>query len=414
MRQVRELSTLETLIDVASEPAQRPLDFALILQLRNSPDIQSLKIGAQSARTLFPRTNSFIRNNQWIPSQLADASVTVLQEDVDEDSSEQIKAFLDRPLDPKEQVPVQQLLIVNERARQTKLVTRFHHVVADGLSAAMWLGHQLRVAYGLESQPSVALQRQELVLRSHSSPVRKSEFAFGGAACPLWLRSNRRSNKRRWATFDFNAGRLRERCRRARGFTYNDLLVTCLLEVFVKWNSEHGRKRNVSLWLPVNIRKKPLAGFGNGTSRIRVYARYDDSLSIADKCREIRKQIAWSIRHGEWAIPNDLPFERWPAWVARPIIRGYLNRPRVDMGTAVFSHLERLDRSDELVFQNVERVECVGLLHKQHSLALNGSTQRSRTWLTFTYDPSLLFATDIDRLIEIYKDQLARAIRELR
>jgi hypothetical protein len=81
------------------------------------------------------------------------------------------------------------------------------------------------------------------------------------------------------------------------------------------------------------------------------------------------------------------------------------------MCTSVFSHVERLGTIDDPVFQNVERIECVGLLHKSHCLALNAATLRGTTWLTFTHDPNLLTQTDIEHLVQMYKEQIDLALR---
>ena len=40
------------------------------------------------------------------------------------------------------------------------------------------------------------------------------------------------------------AAELREGCRRAGGFTYNDLLATCALQVFTRWNRLHCNGRS--------------------------------------------------------------------------------------------------------------------------------------------------------------------------
>ena len=175
-------------------------------------------------------------------------------------------------------MPVQQLVVVDDVTNEVKLVTRFHHAVADGLSAAMWVSHQLRVAHEKIAPVAEVSPFQNLHLRSHPSPVKKSRYAYRGPSNPLWTRRAKPSRARRWRTIEFAAGELREGCRRAGGFTYNDLLATCALQVFTRWNSLHcnGRQQKVGLWLPVNIRQQSAVGFGNGTSRIRLYPRYDD------------------------------------------------------------------------------------------------------------------------------------------
>ncbi|MCA1603385.1 MAG: hypothetical protein LC776_17680, partial [Acidobacteria bacterium] len=139
---------------------------------------------------------------------------------------------------------------------------------------------------------------------------------------------------------------------------------------------------------------------------------YDDRTSLLNKSREIRRQVFWSNRHGEWAVPAEVPLASWPAWATDPLVRAYCNRPGIDMGTGVFSHVETMaGRSDE-AFRHLEKIESIGLLHARHSLAINGVTRDARTWLTFTYDPSLLSTGDIERVIEMYQDQLDAARRE--
>jgi hypothetical protein len=282
------------------------------------------------------------------------------------------------------------------------------------LSAALWLGHQLRVATGRESFVAEAATFQPLALRSHSSPVKKSQFAYRGPSHPLACSRSAPSRTRRWLTITVAAARLQERCRQTGGFTYNDLLATCALEVFIRWNRTHnaGHKHKVGLWLPVNIRQQSSSGFGNGTSRIRIYARFADHASLIEKCREVRRQVAWSLRHGEWSVPQNHPLTRLPVRVINPLLRSYLNRPRVDMATALFSHAERWGGVDE-IFQQVEKIECIGQLARPHCLAINGATHRGQTWLTFTYDPGLLSADDSQHFARMYQEQIARAEREL-
>jgi hypothetical protein len=404
------LTTLDFLISVA-ERRVRPLNFALILQLRNALTVENLKTGARSARFLFPTTGSYVLERRWVHTQKPEAGIEVISAN----DNEEIERFLDRPFDPTKTFPVEQLLVINGEGEARKLVTRFHHIAADGLSAAMWLRHQFRVAQGLEEGRKENEVHKAPTLREHPAPIRRSVFAFEGRSEQLWCRDNAPSHTRRWKTFQFNAALLRKRCRKAGGFTYNDLLAASLLEVLARWNKEHGVKhaRNVSLWFPVNIRDRPMSGFGNGTSRIRIYAQNGDSLSLADKCRAVRRQLSWSIRNGEWAVPPNPPLAQWPLWTVKPLLRSYLSRPSVDMCTSVFSHVERLGTPDEPAFDNVDEVESVGPLHKSHCLAVNGATLHGRTSLTFTYDPNLLTSADVDHLIELYEQQIDQALREL-
>jgi hypothetical protein len=294
-------------------------------------------------------------------------------------------------------------------------VTRFHHAAADGMSAILWLEHQLRVALGLETYHSELGHYQNLYLRTHSAPVKQSPFSFRRPSNRLWTSGSQPSRARRWRTITFNADHLRAGSRRIGEFTYNDLLVTCLLEILILWNLQNAHsKPEIGLWLPVNIRKDPSVGFGNGTSRIRLHARSCQKTCLISKCQSTRRQISWLFTHGEWAIPTAQPLKRLPFWALKPILRGYLNRPGIDMGTSVFSHFEQPRFTNSEVFKNVTGIDCIGLLHKRHCLAVNGSTHGSQTSLTFTYDPSLLTTADVDQLVAMYQEQIDRARAELK
>jgi hypothetical protein len=188
------------------------------------------------------------------------------------------------------------------------------------------------------------------------------------------------------------------------------------MEVFSSWNRLHcgDRRAKVGLWLPVNIRRQSAVGFGNGTGRVRLYNRYTERASLADKCREIRAQLSWSLQHGEWAVPAKPPFKSLPLRAMAPLLRCYLKRPWVDMATGVFSHAERWTGEGGEIFQHVEKIESIGQLDRRYCVAINGATHRGQTWLTFTYDPGLLSSDDLQRIVEMYQEQIALANRELR
>jgi len=403
------LSTLDLICLVMNHP-ERPLDFALVLHFKKSPGVEALQAGARSARNRYPTTGSYIDGKQWLRFNLPQEGGTLAE--ASSDPVVAIERFLERPFDPRREVPVQQLLVENRSDLSAQLLTRFHHTVADGLSAALWLEHQLGVACGQERPQTTLSPLRELELLHHPSPVRRSRFAYRGPSERLCSSGSRSSRQRLWFTVAIPTADLRERLGKRRGFTYNDLLATCALEVFRHWNRAHGKGHKVGLWVPVNIRKKRSLGFGNGTSRLRIYARYAEASSLVDKCREIHRQVFWSSRHGEWAVPRSPLLTRLPLQVMGPLLRGYFNRPWVDMATGVFSHVDRWQ--DKAHVDDVEKIECIGQMDGHHSVAINGATYRDQIWFTFTYDPSRLIATDIQCLAGMYEEQIVLARKELR
>ena len=427
------------LLDVAfhlMDTASSVQDFTLILHLRDMPDVDSFYAGAKSAMNRFPTSASCIDGHAWVWRENKYFKLQIVSAATDSESRSAIERFIDEPFDLRHQPPVRQMLILNG-PKGASLVTRFHHSAADGLSAALWLGHQLNVAYGLED---VEVERRpfvDLPLRNLPTSVRRSEFAFEGASDRLWTSDSRRSGRRRWITICFPAKELLKACRQVGGFTYNDLLATCTLEVFAEWNNcrggppwppviahrsclderaategrpyNHSRKSKIGLWVPMNIRRETTEGFGNGTSRIRLYARYNKDASLVEKCREVRRQVAWTSKHGEWVVPDIPWFTRVPRPIIGPLLRGYLKLPSVDMATGVFSHAGSWIANAGEAFKHVARIECVGLLHSRQSVALNAATHGSDTWLTFTYDKQLFSGNEARQLAQMYEQQIALA-----
>jgi len=161
--------------------------------------------------------------------------------------------------------------------------------------------------------------------------------------------------------------------------------------------------------MPMNIRREANAGFGNGTSRIRLYARYKGDASLVEKCREVRRQVSWTTEHGEWVVPEMPWFTRVPRAITRPLLRGYLNLSSIDMCTGVFSHAGSWIANAGEAFKQVEQIECVGLLHERQGVAINAATHHGQTWLSFTFDLQSLGAEEVQQLRQMYEQQIALA-----
>jgi len=401
------LSTLDYILSVMDSP-QSPLDFSICFRFRGRIDPQGLLRGANSARLLFPISNSLLSKKHWVPQAANDNCLSVIPSH--EEPAKTV--FINRPMKLGAESPVQQLLIVDRSQGTSTLVTKFHHAAADGTSAALWLNHQLAVAFDLEPPARSAFPYQRLPLKSVTNPVKRNRCTYEGPSDELWTARKKRFGERAWNSIDFEAAELRKFCRIAGGFTYGDLLAACALETLRIWNYQHlgEHKEKIGLWLPVNIRKHPSQGFGNGTSRVRIYATYPANASFQDKCREVRRQISWCISNGEWAIPDTRAIQLLPPCVTAPIIRRTLRRPSLDMGTGVFSHMDGWVRHLG-AFQTLQSIECIGLLHTAQALAINGATHDGRTWLTFTYDKGSFDSTHINRLAVLYLEQIDAARR---
>ena len=405
------LTMLDYILSVM-DTAQAPVDFAIIFHFNHKIDLDALVRGARSARRKFPTTGCRLMGNTWVTDpRLSEAA---LETAICRDASTTIEDFIHRPIDLHRDLPVRQL-VASGTDEKTILITRFHHAAADGMSAALWLRHQLEVVSEIGQVEHQVHSFEPPLLKSLKSSVRKSRFSYSGPSDKLATSRTFRSGLRSWETIVIDATHLRKSIRNVGGFTYSDLLATCALDAYAEWNRlhKHDDNQRISLWMPMNVRQRPSEGFGNGTSRIRVYATYARDASLVEKCRDVRRQIEWCTRHGEWVVPEIRTLVHLPRSITGPLLRRNLTRRSLDMATGVFSHADRWNSAAGGVFDSVERIECIGLLHPFHALAINGATHRGKTWLTFTYDNGLLTRSDVTQLKTLYKQRIDAAPQQL-
>lgn len=350
------------------DSAVRPLDGGLILTLSDVPSLEALERGAASARESYFVSRCVLDDRVW--RTVDEAPRIELVDDV--------QPFLDAG------APVREVPSPRQALAENRLVTVGHHAAGDLVSILAWVRHQLDVAFGRTPATPTSL-----TLRTCDAPVRKSRYAWSGASTRLWSRAGPSSVRRR-RKLDLVP------FRPAGDVTYNDALLVTALDVFTAFNASRGAPTDrIAVWCPINARAKPFEGFGNGSSRVRVYRRYGDDAPLDERAKNVREQVKWTREHGEWFVPTDHPLLSGPAW----LLRMYLSRPWVDMATGAFSHGERVGPgADETLWPEVEDLEIVGQLDKRHPFGIFGATFRGRTRLTLLYDPAQLNDEDVDQL----------------
>lgn len=385
------------ILDFAFASASRgtsSLDFAGILHLRMPIVLAALQAGALRAFAQYPVSACRAEGRSWLPDD-SPWSIEELSVTGTAARDQAIEEFLARPLDLRKKRGVRQLLVhcaprksgeAPSLPAQATLVAQMHHAVGDGLSLLLWLGAQLSGrSDGLGS----------LQLKTHHRPVGKSPLAFGSPSDRLRVGETTRRHKvrptrvRRWSTFD-----LRQATRQfsEKSFTYNDLISSALLRAIREWNAagagSSGETPRLSLWIPMNIRKVPFQGFGNGSSRIRLYDRYPVSDGYLALAHALRGQLRQARTEGHWAIPGASGrVLALPAWLARAFMKAYAHRPGLDMATLMFSHIERFPGQADF-FSKIEKLEFVTSLHDHHPISVVAISDGSRTTLGLTWDPA--------------------------
>ncbi|MES1210119.1 MAG: hypothetical protein ABUS79_29640, partial [Pseudomonadota bacterium] len=410
------------LVSLWMETPERPLDFVTIHRFRFAPPAASFARGMDSARHRFVVSGSRVGEDgrTWVPIDGVPPEgprALTLPHGPDGDAAgvAALHAFVDAPIDLTREPPVKQLLVVREGQAGATVATRFHHAGCDGVSAAAWLAHQWNVSF---DQAPAALARTPLPLahaageesprlRRHPAPRRRGPAAPWGPSPMLSVEPVDPVRARSWQTITFSVADAGRAARAARGETDPatapaPLMAAAFLDALAGWDrARRGWSAPLGLWLPVNIRMHPQRGFGNGTSRIRVHARWNADTPWPEVVRDVRRQMTWSLRHGEWSLPAAGGLLRLPAGIARPMLRAYLRRPWVDMASAVFTYVPRHALSDPAApwAAHLLGVESVGLLHRRHPISLIvsdlGAGAGAERACTFTHDPALLPPADV-------------------
>ena len=390
---------------------ERPLDFAVFLDFEGDLGAEALKRGARSARNLYASTRCGVVDGRWAPLEPA-ACELAFRAVRREECAENVERFIKTPFRVVQEPPVRQLWVTGARTGGATLITRIHHCAADLLSGLAWIRHQLRVAAGVDEE---CTEPQEIAVPTLADPPPGAKRNPGWARCdPLWTRSGELSGDRCWTTFSFASGPLLALSRTKAGFTFNDVLAVAALDTLHEWNRVHeAGRRQVGIWLPINIRRDPFSGFGNASSRVRVRRDYSDGSRLADRCRVVRSQVDTARERGEWVVPQRTVLSRLPLRFGAPLARRYLNRPWADMGTAAFSHVQRWPGYGDPVFDGLKGLGVLGAMHRRHALMFVAVTRSDRTWLTITYDPALLLRGDVDRIRDRYVGIISAARREV-
>jgi len=220
----------------------------------------------------------------------------------------------------------------------------------------------------------------------------------------LWSSGKELSRERRWETLELDSGAIRKRLRNQSEIRLNDVLAGVCLRTMADWNRQNGKPcKGLALWHPINIRQDAFEGFGNGSSRVRIY--WEESDDPWQWAGMVRRQMDWSKQNGEWHVPKSALF-RSPGWLRRPLVRAVLRRPWVDMGSMLFSHMERQGPFGERVLRWAERMEWVGMLDRRFPAGIVGASHGDQTWLTLCWDPALWSSQDAELFLSLYRKNL--------
>ncbi len=408
------LSLLDLSALAVDGPA-RPATFGVIQQFDGSVEIEGLREGARRAMGVFPRSSCSLRRGLLHPHP-AEPAISELRfegdaekapESAAESAAEsEIEAFLSAEPDPEEFPLIRQILV--HSGGKSRLVTRIHHVLCDGIAGLQWLSVQARVAAGLPVEVDVEVDSTSAprLRQFRGSKQRHSSQPSSYLQSRGWKKQPTSPTKR-FRTLWIDEEPLRARLRESRAaVTLNDWLCAQVFEAMGEALPEARQEGapGLSLWIPLSLRRDPFSYFGNASSRIRLHAPQRGSDSQSDLSRAVHQAMEAALESGGWdvgtaALPAGPLVSSIPPRVVVAGLRAYFARPGMDPCTSAFSFASRVSRLEDAdAFPGVERMETVGQLHRAHSFALSGLVFGGKVALTCFWDPAR-FAAGPDALL---------------
>lgn len=375
----------------ATDSTLRPLDFCLITDLKDSFDVNKLEEGAELAFKSYPKSRCRIEAYEWVKDE-SEWGICQLN------SEEQMNEFICSGLDLKHERAIKQAVAKFDGRRV--LITKFHHALGDGISLFLWLEMQLN--QGLQQDtPLVLKEFKGDVIRNKFSPAKPSQ-SFGYEK-KLATSAQRNSQVMILdpSGIDF----------RRYSFTYNDFLSAVIFKSMEEWNEvKRIEAKRLGLYIPVNIRENPFEGFGNGSSRIKIYT---EGHTFLEKAQFVRKQVDWCKENGMWKMPTSLSFfSKLPVWFSALILKFYSKLPHIDMGSMLFSHIEKTFRFETL-FSHFSSVQLIVPLYEAYSMGINCIGFEGKTVLSLTWDEARFRLHDAELMHQIIARNWDLAKREV-
>jgi hypothetical protein len=377
----------------AMDSKQRSLDFALIGEFKKPLSVKHLREGSKLAFSLFPKSACRIEGYEWIP----DNKSWDIQEASFKNEDQMMELF-NQGFNLNQERGIKQYLV--SAGSKTFLITRMHHALGDGLSLLLWLKAQLN---------HLEFEDQKLIMKSHSHPVMKSEYAESSPSHPFRMRSAS-SSERKTAALEFEMNLMNFK---SLPFSYNDFISAVLFKSMKELNeSKNLTSKRLCLYIPVNIRQNPFSGFGNGSSRIKIYPPKGSTLF--SQCLQIREQVKWCKENGLWSVNHAITkIKRMPKFVAEFLLKIYAQMPWIEMGSMVFSHIESY-QGLENVFSHFKTIKGISQLYKKYSMGITAVSHEGKTVLTLTWDPARFNEGDIYQFNKLIQKNWVDGIQQIK
>jgi len=431
---------------LALDSANEPMLFRLILNLKGEIDSGRLNQAILSARQAHPVVRTMLRSRNWRLSReiQEDSGKGVLsvadQAELQNTSHENyLSSWINQPFNIKEEFPVRVLLLRKDE-RESSLIFTFHHSVADGLGALLFMRKVIESYNGESSGNSKSLgdtyinrKGDELLEFAHSQRSKVGHYyrkmissLFYRFVVAAFLPPTRVFHDKRgqWEGIHFRSENITspefekiQSKSKSVGVTLNDIFLAACFRTVEKWNRLHGKiSRRIRIMVPVNIAPETSQGMvSNQVSFVSLSTKPEDRTDPAELLIRVSRNMAHMRKNGiAFSMVYFLYFcSRFPLAVMKAIARFFMiTRTYVD--TTVLSNLgviwsaaSGVEREEtKMGGAEITTVECVVPAVTPMGMSICVNTYNENLNVCLIYRTSFFSDEKAQQFLDLYVEEI--------
>jgi NRPS condensation-like uncharacterized protein len=357
----------------------------------------------------------------------------------DTKQEEYLSSWMNRRFDLRKELPLR-VLLLKKNERKASLVFAFHHSVADGLRALVFVRTVIQ-SYNDELSPNSELRRD---IRTKQKGDELLEFAKGqrskvkhyyrnmvsslfhrfvmDALRPPTRVFHDRSGHSRELTFCLRVvepAELEQIQSKARAAEVgvNDIFLAACHKAVEKWNSMHGKaSKNIRVMVPVNVSPEGFRYFvSNHVSWCSFTTTPGDRADSEKLVRKVRADTANAITHGiAFSLVYFFYFcTRFPPCVTKEMAR-FLMVTRTYVDTILVSNLGFVwpkSRSGEAAVRNIGNAKIIDVTGSAPvvtpmGLSITTCTYDGNLNLSLTYRSALFSEEKAQMFLDLYAEEI--------
>ncbi len=405
-------SAVDKFFAIIDEP-QRSCDFTVFVVLdRRGLTIDSLKekleSGYRIALQIYPKAASTFCNGYWQTKDKLMSEIAIEYSNLI-DPYQSLAQTYSKPIDLS-QTPQRQILYVDKENDIALLFFQFHHALGDFASALLFLQAQLASAFSADDKmPSTATAALDFRIASESSSDTRVD----------------KPKRSRYTTARFGDFNARNAEKSAYNIcldrdriiqyidsldfevSYSNLLQSWCYLALTRVLPVDAVANQMVMTVPVDIRRVPFYGFGNGSGLIKLAIENRADYKLSEVVALRKRKLRELLDRGDWQVKVPWLLEIMPYSCLRFLIRGANHLNIGDHGTTIFSNLlQSTDAPLEDPRLRLKSLNGIAPLNYNYPFTLNTISLGRYTNLTITYNNSI----EGTKIATEYYDQLREII----